>query len=62
MGEVTPPGLRGKGEDRVRGDDLGRMCMLVIILNIRDVVIRKNLIFVQLVAVVMIMILLIRIV
>ena len=34
MGEVTPPGLRGEGEDRVRGYNLGRMRMVMLIVMI----------------------------
>ena len=34
VGEVTPPGLRGEGEDRVRANNLRRMRMVMLIVLI----------------------------
>ena len=34
MGEVTPPGLRGEGEDRVRANNLGKTIMVIMIVMI----------------------------
>ena len=34
MGEVTPPGLRGEGEDRVRANNLRRrICVIMMTLG-----------------------------
>ena len=38
VGEVTPPGLRGEGEDRVRANNLGRriiVLVMVVVLMMR---------------------------
>ena len=48
MGEVTPPGLRGEGEDRVGANNLRRMmCVIMMTLGEKITIVNKAIILMQ---------------